>query len=186
MKKLDFSFKFPLLFIGFSFCIFSATFTPTVYGTGGIGGGRAVNIMFFFYLLLLFADVTYLLGWLHKKILMQKIDDSKTNHISLPYFASAFLFMILSCNWLAINTFSSVSAYYSLTTGEAKTYDAEMGSRFTLYGDKSKTNVEVNAFSVRPYVLYFDDITTEADDIKNYQAACFFGKETIKIKAAAE
>lgn len=182
VKNTDYSFKYPGLYIAFSFCLFASSFTPTVYATGGAGLGRTINVMFLFFLLLLFSDILYLLGWYARFLEKNQITINFFTKISVSYFAAAILLMALSCTWLAVNTFTFVSAYYSLATEEAKIYDAEVGKRFTLYGDASIKDVVVEPFSVHPYILYLDDITTQADDITNYDAAMFFNKNSIKLK----
>lgn len=76
---------------------------------------------------------------------------------------------------------SSSSALLSLVKGEAAVYLAENEARWALYTDDSVRDVEVGDFSVKPYVLYHDDIAEDQTDWRNYTVAGFFGKDSVRL-----
>ena len=63
------SFRYPGLFVLASFCVFTAQFTPPLYGMNSIGsdGARLLNIIYYSYFWFLIADVFYVSGYLVKK-----------------------------------------------------------------------------------------------------------------------
>ena len=63
-----------------------------------------------------------------------------------------------------------------------------MQERLVLYEDENLTIVEVEAFSVRPKVLYFTDVVAEGD--ANYwineNIAQYYGKEKVVLRENAD
>lgn len=72
LDKSEFTFKYPMAVLLLSFCLVSSMFTPAAYAEKSASPGRAQNIIFSFYILCLFLDEVYLLGWI--KLQKVKID----------------------------------------------------------------------------------------------------------------
>lgn len=78
---------------------------------------------------------------------------------------------------------TSISSLYSLITGEASQYHQEYLNRLALYQNPKIKDVEVPAFQVKPYVLFFDDITTDINDWRNIAVASYYGKESVILNS---
>jgi len=62
-KELQFSFKWPLVVVVFTFLLFASQNTPALFAQEFAGPPRLRNIVFFSYVWLLFGNTFYLLGW---------------------------------------------------------------------------------------------------------------------------
>lgn len=62
--------------------------------------------------------------------------------------------------------------------GEAATYKQEADERIAILNEKGNIS-ELSEFTVRPHVLYFDDITEDEDNWKNQAVANWYGKEKV-------
>lgn len=190
-KKL--TFRHPLIFIFFSYCVFAATFTPSLYGVGNIDAGRIKNQINIVFYLIFYVDVFYGLGWFAQKILQEKRESYQDIKDILSILGKyrkniqvlgMLLIVLVFIGTSDKNTFSSVSALRSLVKGEAQTYYMEAEKRLKDYNDVTKMIVEVEPFSVKPHVLYFTDVV-EKDDANywiNENVAEFYGKEEIILK----
>lgn len=191
--KREYRYRYPLLVILFSYCIFSSCFTAPLYGVGNIDAGRIQNQIQIMFYLIVCIDLFYFIGWIQWKMKHSRsvffcdlkviIDILKkyTSHYRLILFA--FIILI----WLGTgdkNTFSSISALRSLLNGEAQIYYEEAQSRLEDYQNDALVIVEVAPFSVRPKVLYFNDVQDEdhIDYWINENIAAYYGKEKIILK----
>lgn len=63
-----FSYRMPLAVFFYSYCVLSAMFTPSLFATGDVGGGRIFNIIFLDSMLLVMLNLFYCMGWLYRKL----------------------------------------------------------------------------------------------------------------------
>ncbi len=77
---------------------------------------------------------------------------------------------------------NSTSALLSIVKGEAAQYRLENQERWELLGDENLKELEVDDFTVKPYVLYHDDITEDPDDWRNTTVKGFFHKDYLKLR----
>ncbi len=178
-----FSFQYPLPFVFFSFCIFTAQFTPPVYGMGSIGGSgllsspndgalRILNIIYYSYFWLIIANVYYISGYFSHKYGVSS--EKALNHLK-----NRKIF-ILACVLLVCVSFTPVldesrdatkrggscaftNAVYSLRSGEAKQFDKENNERHEILTDDSIKDVEFYPFSVNPKLLFYGDLTQDRE-----------------------
>lgn len=196
-QKCKYTYKYPLAVLVGSYCIFSAAFTPALYGVGNVDAGRIQNLIQSVFYILLLVDLFYLVGWAQ-----HKMDSAKEGF----YWDLCAVKNILKkyswiYNWVMFvgilvvligtgdkNTFSSMSAFRSLILGEAQTYYSEAQERLEIYRDESNPMAMVEAFSVKPKVLYFTDIVPEGDINYwiNESVAEYYGKEKVVLKDSAE
>ena len=195
--KREFRFRYPLLVTAFSYCIFSAAFTPPLYGVGNVDSGRIQNSIQGFFYIIVVANVFYYIGWLQYKIKCSEKDiyrDIGTIKSILAKYRTIYQWLTFGLIVLVFvgtgdkNTFSSMSALRSLVTGEAQTYYAEAQERLEIYRDESNPVAEIEAFSVKPKVLYFTDVVPEGDINYwiNENIAEYYGKEKVILKDSAE
>ena len=80
-----------------------------------------------------------------------------------------------------MSDYSSYAAYVSLRAGEAQKYHQEYLDRVEILSGEEK-EVELIPYSVKPYLLYFDDITTNADDWRNNAVAQWYLKDQVYLR----
>lgn len=199
-----FSYPCPLLAAGFSYCLLSATFTPSLFATGIAGGGRIFNIVFLDLLLLIMGNLFYTLGWLRRRfgpgissgdasleissrektsrgnISQGSCLEGRDTRLYLLCAAGAALFIGAMYAKVDPDFFTSTSAIYSLATGEARQYGEETAARTALLRSQSQEeNVTIPILDTRPYLLYFSDISEDPADWKNILMARYYQKESV-------
>lgn len=180
--------QFPLAMIFFSYCIFSSSFTPTLYATGTLGqnlesAGRVQNIRYLLLILLILLDVIWVLGWLKGKL----AEERRFLSISSKEFNVYYGFIIISTAFMLIcpkdfNELTSVSAIYSYYTGELQEYIRETKERREILNSEVKV-VKLKSYKARPRLLYYyNDIQLNEHDWKNETIARWYGKELIFLE----
>ena len=77
-------------------------------------------------------------------------------------------------------TFSS--AIFDLTNGSALAYKTAWEERIAVFLDKPKEIVEIEAIEVQPELLYFSDITEDAQDWTNRGVARFYDLKSVVLR----
>lgn len=155
------------------------------YAMGSFGAGRLTDVVYITFVLLAILNYTYLMC-----ILLKNIDFTNTaNYISnVKTYISCFAYLIILITISVAGNGNSYTtsheAIVELIRGEAKQFDKEMDSRIKYYLDESLTDVEVDALTVRPKLLYFEDLSTDSKDWKNIEASIYYDKNTIKVKSS--
>lgn len=186
VKKMTFSFRYPLIFLLFSFGLFCAQFAPPVYGMGSYGEGRILDVIYFSFYWLLFSNIFYFCGWLQKRFFQQSTSDfhkGKIQIASLCFVAALLLPLGQNSDreemW---HSYSSTSALYSLWTGEAQTYDSEYQARLQILTDPTIQWVEFKPFSVTPRLLYYGDLTQDPNyEWSNLPMRKYYDKEHVVV-----
>ena len=168
VSRLRFSFRYPLLFSFFSFCIYTAQFAPHAYAYFSPGPGRMVNLYYFSYFWLMLANLFYFCGWLAKKKNFSA--DTLIRALKKPqYFsvAAALLILVLAApmtfdapegdGWDYKN-YTMFNAGYSVASGEAKQFDEEYKARLDIYHDDAVKEVELHHFTKAPKLLVYGDL----------------------------
>ena len=70
-------------------------------------------------------------------------------------------------------------AYMELYLGEAQRYELEYLERENIIFNFKEKDVIVSPFTIKPLVLYFDDIDDEVNDWKNEAVADYYGINSI-------
>lgn len=200
--KTHFSYHMPLLVLIFTFGLYCSAGTPVFYAQGLRIPYRMMNIIFFSAYSFIGFNMIYFLGWLGKKYgntafltactnVCNKIKQSgKCTCIALALCLSCFLIACIgqidvgeteykSGNAGFGNMPMSISAIYSLATGEAKVYDAELTARDKYLRETDELHVAVPALSVKPELIYHTDITSDPGDWRNAHLAMFYRKEIV-------
>lgn len=194
VKKIN---KVPFFaYIVMALCIFSSSFTPTLYAMAYEGEGRTQNIRYFLFLIfLVLIELLAILRIKHYlKIFVFPLNATTETSALRHKIRIWYIVPILVCLCIFIldthefgdrNTISSLSASISLFFGEAKLYDEEAEMRLELLNSDS-TNIEFSEFSVKPYVLFFDDVEEDASCWKNVYMADYYNKNSIKLSPSAK
>lgn len=179
--KMKFSFKFPGLVTVLSFGLFCSQMTPPFFAGATQGPGRLINLIYFSYFFLLAGSLLYWIGWI-----AGKSEKFRQFFLKEPRVLSLLIaFFVLWIGVLKISglqSTSSSSAFLSLAKGEARTYLRENEARWEIYEDDTVKDVVVSDFSVKPRVLYHDDIVEDAGDWRNSAVATFFNKNSVRLE----
>lgn len=180
LTKTEHKFSMPLLLSVFSFCLFAAMFCPPIYAMGNVGDKRLLNMVWFAYLLLLTINLACWLGWLVQKLKRTEVAKSLK---AVPVLLSAcILAACCAFSMLKGTGFAAVGALSTLASGEARAYHDSAVARFEILKDESIKDVQLEPFPVKPYLLYFDDISSDPSDWHNEDISTYYGKESVVLK----
>ena len=173
-EKTGFRFPYPPLVTVLSVAWLSAMFCPPMYAEGDAGAGRLINIVYFDYVLLLFLNVFYYSGWFQTRIC------AKRERLYRGYRVALVLSVVAICAGL----YSAVSAkaVRSITNGEAELYAQESLERYEIYMQSAGKDVRVDSYSVKPELLYFDDITEDPGDWRNQSLAQYYDVASVALR----
>lgn len=178
-SKTAFKFPFPLLVIGYTYCLYAAMFAPTCYALGYPGAGRCRNVFVIFLYLYLVLLEFYAVGWLRRKVSVN------ANQMKGPVCAGVAFVCMLSILLILtqdFNNYMSLSAIKSIYYKEAQLYHViHLEREKELKG--AEKEIAVRGCPIQPHLLYFDDITTDADDWKNVSAAKWYGKKKVVVES---
>lgn len=177
--KTKFQFRLPLLFLIFAFLVFATQNAPHYYAAGSAGPERLRNIVFFAYLWLVAVCEFYVLGWLRRRFAVHEKWTAKTGR---AVSACLGVLLVISCVWMGANrTLTTAEAAAELLEGSAAAYGAEMDKRLTLYTDPALPDVAVDPVSVRPRLLYWNDISPTMYDWTNQAVSNYFHKNSVVL-----
>lgn len=172
-----------LIALAVQYSLFASTFAPTLYAYGAVGAGRIQNVRFFFWLLSC-VIMEYIV------ICMIRQAWSEASEAVGGEYAGIFFGCILALGaFFAGNTLLaddtrdlvSVTAVKSLVSGEAKTYDMEMKQRQQAYLSDT-AQVQVAPLTVKPELLFWEDITDNPDEWINQVVARFYRKDAVYLE----
>ena len=147
-----------------------------------IGEGRLRNIIHYSYYLILLFNLMYYINWFKCSIIDKKCESSLSKRFSINNNVPILILGIL----LFVNTFSnketfiSYKAYNSLKSGEASIYYNEYLERLEKYLSDDK-NITVKEHTVKPYLLFFSDITEDSTHWQNLSVERFYHKDSVVL-----
>jgi hypothetical protein len=186
IKKKNFKYPYPLLVLLLSFGVFAAQFAPTLYALQITGAGRIQNIYRFNYYIWLYANEFYLLGWLHRKWAEKKMfteilpAEGKKSFVLAGWLVGG-VFLLITLYFWGGDKITTASAVMDLHYGNAKQYQMEFQERLTVLEDETLSEVELEPFRIKPYLLYFGDLQKDPEDWVNKAMAEYYGKEKITL-----
>jgi len=188
-KKINFKFKYPVIFTLITYSMYSVLLMPGYYSTNGIPAPRYLDIIYFGVILFFSTNIIYYAGWLHNKLSDLTSDNKYSEFMSklrpLAYNLLFFCFIMYGlCHLttLEISLSTGVRALKSITSGEAAEFDKQMDERELLYNDNTLKEVYISPLTIYPELIYFSDITGDKDDYSNYKIAEYYNKDFIVIK----
>lgn len=171
------SFRCPGLVTGLSFCLLSSMNTPALYAMGFMGDGRYIDIVYYALILLAVFNIYYWMGWFRRKI---QAPEQRTKGMEITCAAVLSALILVSVEILpSVRPVTSLSAWDSLRSGEAWEYYETFQQRQKILQNEDEKDVLLPAFPTKPYVLFFDDITPNADDWRNSSMAQFYQKNSV-------
>lgn len=179
--KMKFSFRLPGVVTVISFGLYCSMMTPPFFAGATWGPGRLINLVYFSYYFFLAGNLLYWTGWAVHRFEKPGAAAQKEAG-ALPVLLCFFLLLFICLKVYGLQSTSSSSALLSLAKGEAAEYLKENELRWEIYTDDTIKDVAVEDFSVKPYVLYHDDIAEDGADWRNYTVASFFGKDSVRLQ----
>lgn len=175
----NFRFPYPLLVPVYSYCLLSSMFTPSVYASGEPGAGRIYNIIYLTHLLFIAINLVYFYGWYWKKYGEKRIDEKdECMYQMAAFFGAAFCFLIAA--GVNMDSFTSTSALSSMVRGEAQEYKRQQEERLEILQNDAILDAELKDFTVKPYLLFYEDIEPDAENWKNTRMRDYYRKDTVR------
>lgn len=188
IKRSGFSFKLPALASLLALGIYCSVGVPVVYARGGRGSGRIFNAEFWAFLLAVLFIAVYWAGWFAKKY----PDGIKLSAPlkSLRGICALVLCAVLLLSCAQLDRFdifnpeqpmaveqriTSLSAAWSLLTGEAAAYAAEREARLAVLLDEDVSDAVFEPIETRPYLLFYRDLDYGS-------VAAYYGKASVSVK----
>ena len=175
-----YKYSFPALVTLISFGLFAAQFTPTIYALGITGAGRVLNLYRFSMFIWLYGNEIYWIGWIKRRL--GALSGPPKASFLLPIWLMGGVILLYSLHIWAGSTLTSVSAWKSLRSGEAAQYYAQYQERLIILEDDTQKEVALAPYSVKPYLLFFNDIVEDPNDWVNREVARWYHKDSVILQ----
>lgn len=193
VKGTDYRFRYPGIVLAWSFCLYATGYTPSLYSLGHAGLSRTLNAVKITYLLLLFLNEIYWIGWLRQ--LLEKRAEQTTGQLTIQKLtirngaAAWWFYVLIGVACLVIfraspnqaGHYSSYGAYYYVHTGEAYNFHQEYLERVAILSGPEK-DVQLPAYQFRPWFLCMGEISEDADNEANRSLAMWYHKDSVTLK----
>lgn len=179
VSKTNFTFRYPMLVLLWSFCLYATGFTPTLFTMGHTLLSRATNMAKLTFQLLLFLNEFYWIGW-GCRILREKKEKEVKCRNPLCFYAAMFLVMvgIFAAEPNKGGIYSTYCAYYFVHTGEAYNYYNEYLERVRIC-ESDEEDVIVKPYIFKPWLICLGDLSEDPEYEPNRFMADFFEKNSI-------
>lgn len=197
-KKSELDFSHPVWAMVLLFGLYAALGIPCFYALGFAIPERNINLIYFSYYPVVLCAMFYLFGWFSRRF-ADRLPDWKIGVLYEKRFGTVFIvfcltFVLAVGGQIAVGkgengglAFShmpaGLSAAYSLVTGEAQVYHAQMLERAEICRSAPGQDVVLPALTAKPWVLTYLDITEDPTDWKNVAMAEYYGNATVRLEA---
>ena len=200
-KKSELDFSHPVWAMVLLFGLYAALGMPCFYALGFAIPERNINLIYFSYYPVVLCAMFYLFGWFSRRF-ADRLPDGKIGMLYEKRFGTVFIVFCLTFalavgGQIAVGkaedgglAFShmpaGLSAAYSLVTGEAQAYHAQMLERAEICRSAPGQDVVLSARTAEPWVLAYKDITTDPADWKNAGMAAYYGNASVRLGEAGQ
>ena len=186
VSNTKFEFSYPLLVVAFGYGLVSAMMTPPLFAVGNVGAERLQALTFTMYLLVLVLCEGYVIGWIQKKYYkrVENVDIKKFPVDTTICIAGCLLFFFFGMAITIIpnpHYYTFSSAMTDIVNGSAKAYGEALEERAILYNSGEK-NIVVEPLPTQPVLLYFSDITSDAEDWQNKGLSRYYGLDSVVVE----
>ena len=197
-KKSKLNFSHPVWAMVLLFGMYAALGMPCFYALGFAIPERNINLIYFSYYPVVLCAMFYLMGWFSHRF-ADKLPNLHINELYEKRFGTIFtafcLLFAFACGGqiavgkgedggLAFERMpAGLSAAYSLMTGEAQEYHAQMLERAEICRNAPGEDVVLPALTAKPWVLTYLDITEDPTDWKNVAMAEYYGNASVRLQA---
>lgn len=184
VQKLNFRYRFPGIFLLWSFCLYATGFTPSLFSLGHAGLSRTLNAVKITYQLLLIINEVYWIGWICEK---RRLSEKSFVIGGVPFLFYPIMGMIMlgifasSSKIKKEDNYSSYTAYHYVHTGEAYNYYWEYLKRVNTIKN-SGIEVIVEPYYYRPWILSAGDLGGDPTQEENIAMARWYNKEAISCQ----
>ncbi|MBQ9513062.1 MAG: hypothetical protein IJR58_07695, partial [Lachnospiraceae bacterium] len=183
-------FRHPIIVCVLAYGLISANMTPILFTRGDIGAGRMQSIVWAQYILLLVLAVFYVLGHAAgrlesvKKRFFKNFEEAAMKARLLRGYVAVVLVLFVAGSALSLGVnshfYSSASAATDLVNGNAVRYRTESEERLNVLLTDDKNPV-IPAYTARPELLFFSDITPDETEWINTAMAEYYHKDTVRV-----
>lgn len=186
MIRIDtaFQFKYPLLFVGYSYGVYASMFTPEIYVATEISGGPP-TMEFWVFILMAVMSIGYIEGWIITKLKKRyNLRNEKWYyvHIFAPYMVLCFLIVVLFRSELKETLFYESIEY--IVSGEAADYKKQMDSQLDILLNESIKKAYLCPTNDDQGPLMHMPVIENPDAFTNRVIAQFYGKEIVTTSGA--
>lgn len=178
-EQFHFKFRYPLAVVIVSVAWLAIMYCPPFYAMSAAGNGRLVDVVYYCFVILLYINVTYILGWFQEMVLVH--GSLKTNVFGWKYMVTVIVLLFAVLIATGEKTWG-YEAIIELYLGEPQQYSQEYLEREDILLNSSGRDVVVSSYNIKPVVLYFDDISEDANDWKNIAVADFYDVNSVSRK----
>lgn len=187
-RETGYSYPCPLLAVIAAGAVMSAMYCPSNYAQGFSGNYRLINVTYFIFVILILFLLIYILGWISVKLedrgLLELADRMEMSMGRMGWRPAAIYALVFLVFFYPVReNLSGFNALTSLTNGKAMQYDREADARIAriMEADEDET-IELEPFTVKPKVLFFEDLDGSPDNWKNQAMAEYYGRKGILLK----
>lgn len=182
LKKSEFQFRFPGIILLWSFCLYAAGFTPSLYTMGHAGLGRTQNAVKITFQILLVMNEVYWLGWLQSRLKEKKAFPEKGAGWWFYLGMGAIMLGIFAADpWQAAH-YSTFAAYWWVHTGEGYNFRQEYWDRLETI-QNGGPDVVVRPYINKPDIFMPRDLSSDPNDEANRAMANYYHKNSISCVA---
>ena len=185
-ERSNLRFRYPLLVLLLSFCLFSAQFTPPCYAMGTEGEQRITDIIYYSFLWFAVLNLFYCGGWLKRRLSARGYRLSSFKALRWCRLHPAACTLIAATCFvfsLSVESPASLSAIRSLSSGQAVQYQMEFDNRLAVLKDPSNQNPEFSPYTSVPELLLYGGLTDDPDyEWSNRPMAQYYEKQSIRLK----
>ena len=182
IKNTKRKFRFPILFVLYSFGIFAAQSTPPLFAMQSVGGLRQINMYYFSYYLMLASIVFYIEGWVLGKIKDRDKIERMVLRVEKPAVVISVMIIGIGTLMYGLRHTAFCTTLLDLKSGRAQRYDAEY-KRIVELIESSDGPVYTTDINEWPDTFYRLDLR-QVDDIGfwiNASMAKYFGVPAIYL-----
>ncbi len=185
LRDVKLRFRFPGLFLAWSFCLYATGFTPSLYGMGSPGLGRTLNAVKLTFQILLVLNEIYFCGWLKEKLARKerKLDQGAAWWFYPVLGGLMLLAFTLEPNQSA--NYSTFAAYYYVHTGEAYNFHQEYLQRVQKIKEGGD-DVTVEPYYFKPWILMGSELSDDPASEENMAIAKWYHKASVTCKKSQE
>ncbi len=184
IRRTNFSFCFPGLFLFLTFSFYATGFTSSFYSMGTHGLTRTWIAIKMTYQILFFANEIFWTGYVIRRM-ERKPNTSRPfpslgEHYVIYYLVILLLFVgAFHITRDKIGSVSSWGAYYYVHSGEANNFHNEFLKRVEIIQNCPESVVAVPSYQYMPWFLINQDISVDSNEEENRIMAKYFGKELL-------
>ena len=145
------------------------------------GGGRVHNAQYFTFIVLIMLNSIYFTGYGLYRLKERGIIVDWKEKIPFKYLLLIGVFGMGILIW-PIRESSSYCACQTIASGEAEKYSDEAQTRYELSIESEGQDLELMDFTVKPELLFFDDIRTEKGHGNNIMYADYYNLNSVILK----